>query len=101
MIRIEVKVAQQGFRLAVSWTTGERTLGVFGHSGAGKTTLLETVAGLRGGASGLIEVDGQVWLDSSRNIDLPPERRGVWSVSGAGLVFNAEVKMLERDSALA
>ena len=87
MIRIDVKVPQQDFRLSVSWKTGERTLGVFGHSGAGKSTLLETLAGLRRGASGVIEVDGQVWLDSSRGLDLPPEKRGVGYVPQEMLLY--------------
>jgi len=74
---IDITVAQGPFRLTVAWRSDERFLGVFGHSGAGKTTLLETLAGLRGGAQGRIVVNGEVWLDSSRGVRQPAERRGV------------------------
>jgi molybdate transport system ATP-binding protein len=75
------------FRLSVEWETAELHLGVFGHSGAGKTTLLETLAGLRKEVSGRIEMNGRCWLDSSRGICLPPERRGVGYVPQETLLF--------------
>ena len=49
----------------------------FGESGAGKTTLLRIVAGLTDPAEGYIEVDGEVWFDSKRKINLPVQQRKV------------------------
>ncbi|HWP00236.1 MAG TPA: ATP-binding cassette domain-containing protein [Methylococcus sp.] len=72
---------------------GERTLDVslavesgkfvtlFGRSGAGKTTVLRCIAGLTRPERGRIVVDGEVWFDSERGIDLPPQMRK------AGFVF--------------
>jgi len=54
---------------------------LFGPSGAGKTTLLRMLAGLARPDRGRIAVGGEVWFDSKRRIDLPPQRREI------GLVF--------------
>jgi molybdate transport system ATP-binding protein len=84
---LDVQVALAPFTLAVRWATAETSLGVFGPSGAGKTTLLEAVAGLRRDTRGRIVVQGEVWLDSARGIDLAPERRGVGYVPQDVLLF--------------
>ncbi len=48
---------------------------IFGASGAGKTTLLRMIGGLEKPDGGRIVVDGEVWFDSEKKIDLPPQRR--------------------------
>lgn len=60
----------------LSITEGE-FLTLFGSSGAGKTTLLRMIAGLEKPDSGIIEVDGEVWFDSTKKINLPPQRRSI------------------------
>ena len=50
---------------------------LFGPSGAGKTSILRMLAGLDRPDSGRIVIDGQVWLDTARGIDLPPQRRSI------------------------
>ena len=52
-------------------------LTIFGKSGSGKTTLLRIIAGLETPKSGTIIVDGEVWFDSERKINLPPQKRNV------------------------
>jgi molybdate transport system ATP-binding protein len=52
-----------------------------GHSGSGKTTLLRTIAGLWRPETARVAVDGEVWLDTTVGLDLPPHRRHV------GIVF--------------
>ena len=86
-IKLDLKVPLERFTLELSWETGERWLGIFGHSGAGKTTVLETLAGLRSRATGLIRVFGMTWLDSARGVCLPPEGRGVGYVPQDALLF--------------
>lgn len=52
-------------------------LTLFGPSGAGKTTLLRMIAGLEQPDSGVIEVDGEVWFNSAKKINLPPQKRSI------------------------
>jgi molybdate transport system ATP-binding protein len=48
---------------------------LFGPSGAGKTTILRCLAGLERPDRGTIRFGDDVWFDSERGIDLPPQRR--------------------------
>ena len=52
-------------------------LTLFGASGAGKTTLMRMIAGLEIPDSGSIEVDGEVWFDSEKKINLTPQKRSI------------------------
>jgi molybdate transport system ATP-binding protein len=84
---LDIQVPLDRFTLSVAWEASERSLGIFGHSGAGKTTILEAVAGLRRDARGIIRVDGETWLDSSRGVNRKAELRGVGYVPQDGLLF--------------
>ncbi len=71
----------RAFRLAVDLAVGRETLALVGPSGAGKTSVLRVVSGLLRPESGRVMLDEEVWLDTSRAIDVAPESRRV------GLVF--------------
>ncbi|MFN7065954.1 MAG: sulfate/molybdate ABC transporter ATP-binding protein [Aquificaceae bacterium] len=82
MIRIRVKKMLHGVRgdfwLDVGFEVGVGEFVVLlGPSGSGKTTLLRTIAGLERPQEGYVEVNGLVWLDSKKGIDLPPQKREV------------------------
>lgn len=82
MIRARVKKLLHGFD-GDFWldaeleVRGTEFLVILGQSGSGKTTLLRCIAGLETPEEGYIEVDGEVWFDSKRRINLPPQRRNV------------------------
>ena len=50
---------------------------LFGKSGAGKSTILKMIAGLLNPTSGKIIIDNEVWFDSEKKINLPPQKRKV------------------------
>lgn len=58
-------------------------LAVIGPSGAGKSTLLRMIAGLTHPQEGRISVDGEVWLDTGKNVLRPTHLRKV------GVVFQS------------
>jgi len=82
MIRIDIKkklISQSGeIVLNISTQIKEKEfITVFGESGAGKTTFLRIIAGLTVPDRGYIEVNGKVWFDSKRGINLPPQKRKI------------------------
>ncbi|WP_406854562.1 ABC transporter ATP-binding protein [Alsobacter sp. KACC 23698] len=56
---------------------------LLGPSGSGKTTLLRCVAGLEQPYAGRIAIAGKTLFDGAKDINLPPEERGL------GLVFQS------------
>lgn len=54
-----------------------RVTAIFGPSGSGKSTLLRALAGLERHATGRLSLGRDVWLDSTRGLDVPPHRRPV------------------------
>jgi molybdate transport system ATP-binding protein len=82
MIRFRLKKklygAQGDFLLELEFEIEENEfIVVLGPSGSGKTTLLRMLAGLEKPEEGCIEVKGEVWYDSKRGINLPPQKRDV------------------------
>jgi len=52
-------------------------MGLYGSSGAGKTSILRMLAGLMESEKGLLEVNSKTWLDTSKKINLPPQKRSI------------------------
>jgi iron(III) transport system ATP-binding protein len=63
--------------------TPGQVVALLGPSGSGKTTLLRAIAGLEVPHAGSIAIGDNVFYDSTRNIELPAEKRGL------GLVFQS------------
>jgi len=88
MIEIAVEKRLGSFLLDANFeaqSTGITAL--FGRSGAGKTSVANAVAGLLRPDRGRIVVAGEVLFDSTRGIDLAPERRRLGYVFQDGLLF--------------
>jgi ABC-type sulfate/molybdate transport systems ATPase subunit len=75
-LRVQFVHALRSFGASADLTVepGE-TVALVGPSGAGKTTVLRVVAGLLRPDEGVVSLDGTALLDTSRRIDVPPERR--------------------------
>lgn len=52
-------------------------IALFGKSGAGKTSILRILSGLDEVKDGYIRVGDEIWLDSKKHINLPPQKRRI------------------------
>ena len=75
--RVEVRIRKSlpGFELDVAWEAGDPVVALFGPSGAGKSLTLQCLAGLVRPDAGRIAVDGRVFFDGERGIDVRPQDR--------------------------
>jgi len=74
-LSLEVKKKLPGFTLDVTWEAGDEVVTLFGPSGAGKTLTLQCLAGLIRPDAGRIVVNGTVFFDDARGVDMPTQRR--------------------------
>ncbi len=76
MLRVEAghRLGALALDVSVVVRPGE-CLALAGPSGAGKTSLLRVAAGLLRPERGLVQANGETWLDTSRDVEVPPERR--------------------------
>ncbi len=86
-LHIDMQVTAGEFRLSVTETLPmDGCTAVFGPSGAGKSTLLRGLAGFQF-ATGRIQCEETVWLDSSRGTDMPSHTRRLGYVFQQGQLF--------------
>jgi len=83
-IKLEKKLTGAGgdiqLQVDCQMQSGE-IVGIYGPSGAGKSSILRMLAGLMVPDEGVIEVGGEVWLDTANGINLRPQHRNI------GMVF--------------
>lgn len=90
---LDVQVPLEARPLHLSMTTMSSTVAVVGPSGAGKSTLLRVLAGVERRASGVLEFDGERWLDPERGIVVEPWDRGAgWVPQEASLFPHLTVR---------
>lgn len=62
-------------------------LALVGPSGSGKTTILRAIAGLLRPAQGFVACNGRTWLDTEKDLAIPPYRRSVGYVFQSYALF--------------
>jgi molybdate transport system ATP-binding protein len=75
-----LQLRRGSFALSVDVRCNGVVTGEFGHAGAGESSLLFAVAGLVEPDQGLIRVDGEVLLATSRGVRVAPHKRRVGAV---------------------
>jgi molybdate transport system ATP-binding protein len=72
--KLKVYQGKQILKIERQFPVGSITK-IYGPSGSGKTTFLKIIAGLITPEKGKILVDDSTWLDTSSNINIPPQKR--------------------------
>jgi molybdate transport system ATP-binding protein len=75
-IKINIKKKLRDFDLQIALNCpDEKLLAMIGPSGSGKTTIIRMIAGLEKPDEGRITFGDEIWFDSGRKIDVPPQKR--------------------------
>ena len=74
---VDIEKHHDGFILDVTLESNHEPLGLLGASGSGKSMTLRCIAGLETPDRGIISINGQVWFDSRRKINIPSCQRQV------------------------
>jgi molybdate transport system ATP-binding protein len=80
LLSVRFALPRREFRVELALEL-DGVVALVGPSGAGKSTVLSVIAGIVRPPSGRITLDGEIWLDSERRVNLAPDRRRV------GMVF--------------
>lgn len=87
-IQVRLQVAYPSFAVDVDLALpGRGVTALYGHSGSGKTTCLRCIAGLEKAPQGFIQINGDVWQDSSQGIFLAAHKRAVGYVFQEASLF--------------
>lgn len=74
-LEVDIRKSFGAYSLDVAFSAASETLGFLGASGCGKSLTLRCIAGIEKPDEGRIVVNGQVFFDSERKINLTPQQR--------------------------
>ncbi|PKM73950.1 MAG: ABC transporter [Firmicutes bacterium HGW-Firmicutes-16] len=74
---VDIKKRLGDFHLNVKFEAENETLALLGSSGCGKSVTLRCISGIMTPDEGHIELDGRVFFDSDKKINLSPQKRQV------------------------
>jgi molybdate transport system ATP-binding protein len=86
-LSLDVRFSRGEFALAARAEFGHDVTGIFGASGSGKSTLLALIAGLLRPQSGVVRFGGEILVDTTRRVFVPPWQRHFGLVFQEGLLF--------------
>jgi len=87
MIEASFFLSRGGFTLDIALSAGAGITALFGPSGSGKSTVLNVIAGLIRPDHGRVGIDGTIFIDTERGIDLPRHQRRIGYVFQDALLF--------------
>ena len=78
-MNLEVKIQKKlkEFQLEASFSVGNECVGLMGPSGSGKSMTLKCIAGIEPPDRGEIILNKNPLFDSTKKIDLPPQKRKI------------------------
>lgn len=74
-LKIDIKKSLPSFELNINFEHSKGILGILGASGFGKSMTLKSIAGLITPDTGSIILDDEILFDSSKKINLKPQKR--------------------------
>lgn len=88
MLELNVRKKFGAFTVQVAFSTGDSGItAIFGPSGAGKTSIINMVAGLLEPDHGRISLDNQPLFDSTKGINVTPNKRRIGYIFQDGRLF--------------
>lgn len=77
MIHVDIEKDFQSFKLMSKFVGDDDRIGILGASGCGKSMTLKAIAGIITPDKGRILVNDQVYFDSEKKINIPPQKRNI------------------------
>lgn len=74
---VDIKKEFKDFALDIKFEMDKGTLAILGPSGCGKSLTLKSIAGIVNPDAGIITVDGCTLFDSSKRVNIKPQKRDV------------------------
>ena len=74
---VHIKKKLRSFSLQADFEAEDGVLALLGPSGCGKSMTLKCIAGIEKPDEGIISLSGRVLFDSSKKLNLPPQKRKV------------------------
>ncbi|SFE77808.1 sulfate/molybdate ABC transporter ATP-binding protein [Peptostreptococcus sp. D1] len=76
-LSVEIKSKLNIFEMDISLKTTSNRIGILGASGSGKSMLLKYISGIITPDEGVIELNDELLFDSSKKINIKPQKRNV------------------------